>query len=131
MIINKKLLIIVSYINKIKLIKKIEKNNENKVKIFQIMNPEYDFFDVIPIDQLSKNEILDNLKINDNLSFFDYDNKFVIKLKIIYVIDFGSSIFVQIEKNHNMDKYIYYVINIEENSVRQISHEANIKMINF
>ena len=121
---NNKLLLIVASLNRIK-------NKKNIAELFSIINPEYDFFDILPIDQASKNRILNNLKINEKISLLDYYDNLIIKLKITYVIDFGSTIFVQVHKDHNMDKYIPYVIDINKKIVKQVSLTPNIKIINF
>ena len=121
---NNKLLLIVASLNKMK-------NTKSFAELFSIINPEYDFFDILPIDQSSKNNILNNLKINEKISLLDYNDNFILKLKIIYIIDFGSTIFVQVNKDHNMDKYIPYVIDINKKNIKPISLNPNIKIINF
>lgn len=121
---NNKLLLIVASLNKMK-------NTKSFAELFSIINPEYDFFDILPIDQSSKNNILNNLKINEKVSLLDYNDSFILKLKIIYIIDFGSTIFVQVNKDHNMDKYIPYVIDIKKKNIKPISLNPNIKIINF
>ena len=121
---NNKLLLIVASLNRIK-------NKESIAELFSIINPEYDFFDILPIDQHSKNKILNNLKINEKISLLDYHDNLIIKLKITYVIDFGSTIFVQVHKDHNMDKYIPYVIDINKKNIKPVSLNPNIKIINF
>lgn len=121
---NNKLLLLVASINRIN-------QRKSYTDIFTIMNPQYDFFDVLPTDQPSKLKILNNLRINDKLSLFDYHDNLIIKLRINYVIDFGSTIFIQVHKDHNMDKYMPYVIDIEKKTIKQISLNPNIKIINF
>jgi hypothetical protein len=121
---NNKLLLLVASINRIK-------QRKSYTDIFTIMNPQYDFFDILPTDQPSKIKILNNLRINDKLSLFDYYDNLIIKLKIIYVIDFGSTIFIQVHKDHDIDKYTPYVIDIEKKTIKQISLKPNIKIINF
>ena len=121
---NNKLLLIVASLNRIKFNKK---SNE----LFQIINPEYDFFDILTVDMSSKNKIINNLKINENISLFDYYDNLIIKLKIIYVIDFGNTVFIQLSKDHQMDKYINYVIDINNKIIKPISLTPNIKIINF
>lgn len=121
---NNKLLLIVASLNRIKL-------NKKPNELFQIINPEYDFFDILTVDMSSKNKIINNLKINEKISLFDYYDNLIIKLKIIYVIDFGNTVFIQLSKDHQMDKYINYVIDINNKIIKPISLTPNIKIINF
>ena len=121
---NNKLLLIVASLNRIKF-------NKKPNELFQIINPEYDFFDILTVDLSSKNKIINNLKINEKISLFDYYDNLIIKLKIIYVIDFGNTVFIQLSKDHQMDKYINYVIDINNKIIKPISLIPNIKIINF
>ena len=121
---NNKLLLIVASLNRIKF-------NKKSSELFSIINPEYDFFDILTVDMSSKNKIINNLKINEKISLFDYYNNLIIKLKIIYVIDFGNTVFIQLSKDHQMDKYINYVIDINNKIIKPISLIPNIKIINF
>lgn len=121
---NNKLLLIIASLNRIKF-------NKKPNELFQIINPEYDFFDILTVDMSSKNKIINNLKINEKISLFDYYDNLIIKLKIIYVIDFGNTVFIQLSKDHQMDKYINYVIDINNKIIKPISLTPNIKIINF
>ena len=121
---NNKLLLIVASLNRIKF-------NKTPNELFPIINPEYDFFDILTADMSSKNKIINNLKVNEKISLFDYYDNLIIKLKIIYVIDFGNTVFIQLSKDHQMDKYINYVIDINNKIIKPISLIPNIKIINF
>tara|TARA_B100001093_G_scaffold499039_1_gene547862 strand:+ start:519 stop:881 length:363 start_codon:yes stop_codon:yes gene_type:complete len=119
---NNKLIIIVIYLF---IIKKEELN------LYSLSRISHDYFDIEINDPGDKEIVFKKIKSNVKIKALDFDGNLLKNLKIINIVDFNEFIFVQIDKNHELDKYHDYQIDLNNLTIKPTSKEPNIKIVNF
>ena len=113
--------------------------NNNKKKIlrknekiyFEIININYDFFDIYVTNNNETSFILKNLIPNTKIKYLNYDGTLNRTFKILFISTFNSLIFIQLSEDHNFNKFIPHIFSIEDKTIKPLYPVPNIKVINF